>query len=120
MILLKPPLLTKQGCFYEMLQQYPPRYQALLGKRLLGNHQSNAVVNLIDTGSLYAGSNRLAKDGMEATCIDSPIVSPSDRFGEGQDSLRGKGGNVIPYSGACWCNWFFIGGICDTGVHVME
>jgi len=61
---LKPPLLTKQGAFYGMLQQYPPRYQVLLGKRLLGYHQINAVIDLIKTESLYAGNNGSVKDGM--------------------------------------------------------
>ena len=50
-------MVTAEPLFQDMLAQYPPRYQALLGKDLLENAQADNSHALLLEGGLYAGSD---------------------------------------------------------------
>ena len=59
-------MVTAEPLFQDMLAQYPPRYQALLGKDLLVNAQADNIHALLLKGELYAGSDGSEKDGIGA------------------------------------------------------
>ena len=59
-------MLIATPLFQDMLAQYPPRYQAILGKDLLANAQADNIYDLILKGDLYAGSDGSEKEGIGA------------------------------------------------------
>ena len=59
-------MLVAAPLFQDMLSQYPPRYQAILGKDLLENAQADNIHALLLKGDLYAGSDGSEKDGIGA------------------------------------------------------
>ena len=50
-------MVTAEPLYQDMLAQYPPRYQALLGKDHLENAQADKIHALLLKGDLYAGSD---------------------------------------------------------------
>ena len=62
----KEGLLVNAPNFEDILAQYPPRYQAILGKHILGNAQADKIHSLLIKGDLYAGSDGSEKGGIGA------------------------------------------------------
>lgn len=59
-------ILVSSPLFQDILAQYSPCYQVLLGTNLLGNAQADNIHSLLLKGEMYAGCDGSEKDGIGA------------------------------------------------------